>query len=422
MAEKAMLNGGWQPLEPYQGALTPWKSKCLKCGSVGTPQFSNVQRGSGCIKCKNEEKINPKKYTEEQAIEIMLDSGLKPLESYKNSKSPWKSQCLNCNRVVSPTLGNVKNTKIPCVFCSGHKVDELDAIRVMEAADLIPLEPFKDGSSRWKSKCKKCGEIVFPVYAWVRGGQGGCISCGREATASSHRYSHDATVLIMREAGLEPLEGYKKSDTAWKCKCLKCGKIVFPSYSNVRNGHSGCAYCSGNAIDPLDAERIMLESGYEPLEPYSGSNKKKWKARHTQCGNIVYPAYNTIQNRKSGCSTCAEFGLKLEEPSYVYIMFHGEFRSIKVGISNNKAIPNRIKSHASDGWELHRQIDVENGAIATQIESEVFNWIRNEKKLGVHLSKEMMKHHGYSETVDAEEITILEIEKHIKSIMKRLGI
>lgn len=422
MAEQVMLRGGWKTLEPYKNALHPWKSECLKCGLIATPRFANVQNGSGCTQCKNAEKIDPKKLTEEQAIQIMLDAGLKPLVPYVNTKTQWESLCLKCQKVTSPTLGNVRNTKIACAFCSGLKVDPKDAIQVMQEANLFPLEDFPNATKKWKCKCGNCGKVVYPVYTYIKQGQGGCVSCGHEASAKSHRYTHEMTVDIMKQAGLEPLEDYKRSDAPWKCRCLKCDRVVFPSFSNVSKGHKGCAFCSGNAVHPDDAVKIMLESGYEPLEPYPAHNKTKWKSRHIRCGTIVYPFYNTIQNRKSGCSVCAEYGLKLENPAYVYIMFHDAFNSIKVGISNNDARPNRIKSHSSDGWQLFKKIDLPNGAIATDIEAKTFNWIRRELGLGVHLSKEMMKHHGYSETVDGNEITVLQIERYIQEIISEMGI
>lgn len=421
-AYQVMLEHGWKPLEPYKSALTPWNSECLKCGHLGSPRFGNVQRGAGCTKCKNAEKIDPKKLSEAEATQIMLDAGLKPLVPYKSAKTPWESLCLKCGKITSPQLGNVRNTKIPCAYCSGFKVDSEDAIKVMTSANLIPLEPFVKATVKWMCKCAKCGKTVYPVYTSVRQGQGGCISCGREATASSHRYTHEMTVETMVEAGLQPIEDYKASDTPWKCKCLKCDRIVFPTFSNVKNGHAGCAFCSGNAVHPEDAERIMLQKGYEPLEPYPAHNKSKWKSKHIPCGTIVYPYYNTIQNGKSGCSVCAEHGLKLEDPSYLYIMVHDEFRSIKVGISNTNARPNRIKSHGKYGWKLYKQINVANGAVAVDIETKTFVWIRKELGLGVHLTKEMMKSGGYSETVDAEEITVLQIDRRIQEIIYELGI
>jgi hypothetical protein len=422
VAEAVMLKGGWKTLEPYKNALNPWKSECIKCGLIATPTFANVQNGSGCTKCKNAEKIDPKKLTEEQAVQIMLAAGLKPLVPYKNTKTPWDSLCLNCGKITSPQLGNVRITKVSCAYCSGFKVDADEAVKLMLSANLIPLEPFVKATEKWMCKCSKCERTVYPVYTSVKQGQGGCISCGHEATASSHRYTHEMTTEIMAKANLEPLEQYKASDTPWKCRCLKCERVVFPSFSNVQSGHAGCAFCSGNSVHPEDAERVMLQKGYEPLEPYVGHNKSKWKSRHIQCGTIVYPYYNTIQNGKGGCSVCADYGLKQEDPAYVYIMIHEELRSLKVGISNNKAKPNRIKSHAIHGWKLYKQIDVPNGAIATDIEAKTFYWIRNELGLGVHLTKELMKSGGYSETIDAEEITLLQIDRYIQEIIYELGI
>ena len=420
MAEQVMLNGGWQPLEPYKSALSPWKSKCIKCGHVGTPQFSNVQRGSGCTVCKNLEKEKPTKITDEKAEEIMKQAGMKPLEPYANSKTPWKSKCMVCKKITSPALGNVIQGHKACAYCTGHKVDPKDAIQVMREAKLEPLEPFTNVKTAWKCKCLKCGEVVKPAYASVRSGQGGCIYCGYEAMASSHRYTHEMATQTLLKANLEPLEQYKASDTPWKCRCMKCNRVVFPTHSNVQTGHAGCGFCSGNAVHPEDAEKLMLEKGYEPLEPYVGHNKRKWKSRHIQCGTIVYPYYNTIQSGKSGCSVCAEYGFKQEDPAYVYIMIHEEFCSVKLGISNNKARPNRVKSHTINGWKLHKQIDVPNGAIASDIEARTFYWIRKELGLGVHLSREMMKSGGYSETVDANEISVLEIEKFVKGLIKGL--
>jgi hypothetical protein len=418
-AEQVMISGGWQPLEPYKSALSPWKSKCIKCGHVGTPQFSNVQRGSGCTVCKNLEKEKPTKISDEKAEEIMKQAGMKPLEPYVNSKTPWKSKCMVCKKVTSPALGNVIQGHNACAYCTGHKVDPKDAIQVMKKANLEPLEAFTSVKKAWKSKCLKCGEVVQPSYASIKRGQGGCLLCGREATASSHRYTHEMTYQIMIDANLEPLELYKASDTPWKCRCMVCQKIVYPMYSNINSGNSGCLYCAGAKVDEEDAIALMRKFGLEPLEPYIDS-KKKWKSRHLKCGNIVYPLYNTIQNRGGGCSTCAEYGLTYNAPAYLYIMQHVEYQSIKVGISNIDATPNRVRSHEIEGWKLYKSFNFDTGQTAEDVENGVLTWLRQEKGLGVHLSKEMMRQGGYSETVDANEISVLEIEKFVKGFIKGL--
>ena len=90
---------------------------------------------------------------------------------------------------------------------------------------------------------------------------------------------------VMLRAGLKPLEVYKDSKSKWKCKCLKCGKIVEPTLKQIKTG-SKCAYCAGNRIDPKDAISKMISAGLKPLEPYKGAGSK-WKCIHKKCKKIV---------------------------------------------------------------------------------------------------------------------------------------
>jgi hypothetical protein len=101
-------------------------------------------------------------------------------------------------------------------------------------------------------------------------------------------------------------------------------------------------------------------------------------------------------------------------------MQHYEYQSIKIGISNDNATPNRVRSHKNDGWKHYKSFFFMTGQIAENVENEVLNWIRNEKKLGIHLSQELMKQGGYSETVDSEEISVVEIERFVKRVIKEL--
>ena len=51
-AVQTMLNAGLQPIEPYQGASSKWKCKCLTCGNVVRPVYGSIQQGNGgCFYC-----------------------------------------------------------------------------------------------------------------------------------------------------------------------------------------------------------------------------------------------------------------------------------------------------------------------------------------------------------------------------------
>ncbi|MGW7577380.1 hypothetical protein [Streptomyces sp. NPDC054765] len=49
--------------------------------------------------------------------------------------------------------------------------------------------------------------------------------------------------LIMRAAGLEPLEPYRGYDQPWACRCTQCGKLVRPRFRQIRDGAGGCRSC-----------------------------------------------------------------------------------------------------------------------------------------------------------------------------------
>jgi hypothetical protein len=97
---------------------------------------------------------------------------------------------------------------------------------------------------------------------------------------------------------------------------------------------------------------------------------------------------------------------------------HDEYSSIKIGISNNEATPNRVRSHEIKGWTHFKSFNFATGQIAEDIENLLLAWIRNDKKLGIHLSKDLMKQGGHTETIDAMEITVIEIEHKIRELAK----
>jgi hypothetical protein len=56
---------------------------------------------------------------------------------------------------------------------------------VMKEAQLEPLDPFTTVSAKWRSRCLRCGEEVFPTFHNVNRGHGGCIYC------QEHAFKHD---------------------------------------------------------------------------------------------------------------------------------------------------------------------------------------------------------------------------------------
>ena len=101
-------------------------------------------------------------------------------------------------------------------------------------------------------------------------------------------------------------------------------------------------------------------------------------------------------------------------------MTHSDFQSVKVGIGNYDNAMDRIKTHIKGGWETFRVFDFATGEAAKVCEKNVLEWVRKTLKLGIHLNKELMPFGGYSETIDMNEVSIMELEKYTKQVIKNL--
>jgi hypothetical protein len=232
-----------------------------------------------------------------------------------------------------------------------------------ENAELLPLEEYVDTNQKWKSKCLVCGTIVAPRVADIKHGRKGCKTCAvekRTGQNSKHYPKQEKKALsIAKNANLEPLEPYKNARTKWKCKCLKCGEIVTPTFHNLEQGNGGCL-------------------------------------------------------------NCQEYSFQPNQPSYLYVMMHKHMGSLKVGVGNQDNKTDRIETHKRFGWELLQKYDFKLGKDATIVEVKLLKWLRQDLKLPPHLSKDLMKQFGYSETVDLEEIDIPKLLVKISQIIKGL--
>jgi hypothetical protein len=163
----------------------------------------------------------------------------------------------------------------------------------------------------------------------------------------------------------------------------------------------------------------MLSAGLEPVEPYSTA-LAPWKSKCMRCGNFTYPRFADVKYGVR-CSTCTEVGMNYSQPSHFYIMTNSALQSIKVGISNDDSRRNRIKTHEENGWFLFRRYDFPSGKEASDLENAVLHWIRKIKRLPIHLNSELMPHGGFSETVDAQELTPSEIDNFTKAYLESLS-
>jgi hypothetical protein len=323
IAVSFMIEHGLEPLEQYPGAGNQWRCRCLTCGDEVTPRYANIKQGWGaCPRCRRLAQSRTRRGPEAKAIADFQAVGLEPLQPYLSVMTPWRSQCRNCGRVVSPTLNNVRRGQGPCGWCSGKRVDSEDAVALMRAASLEPLDAYPGRHAPWPCRCLRCGQVVSPTYGAVKSG-GGCRYCNDPAIRP------EAAEAEMRSAQLQPLEPYPGSVAKWRCRCLKCNMIVTPCYSTIQRGSGGCRWCRNSGFKAANDAMVYLITHTDlhaakiGITDSSGSRLKKHRTRGWQVlctitvsgeramliedeilgwwrGELALPAYLGPQDMKQG--------------------------------------------------------------------------------------------------------------------------
>ncbi|MDB4872467.1 MAG: hypothetical protein JWL97_3471 [Gemmatimonadales bacterium] len=226
---------------------------------------------------------------------------------------------------------------------------------------------------------------------------------------------------------MEPLGPYRTSDDPWKARCLTCGTIGSPRLVSIRSGNGGCNACGrlqaakNCKIPEAAAIAEMLVAQLEPLEPYPGAHQP-WRCRCLKpgCGTIGSPRLISIRAGQGGCRSCAEWGFNWEAPAVIYIISHPELGAHKVGVTGHATA--RLTEFKRLGWQVYTRLPMSSGASAHAIEQAVHARLREEGVPGSFLSRsDMGRLGGYRETMDAEAISLIELETLIrKEIGKHL--
>ena len=415
--EALFLKQGLQVLGPYVNSRTRIKAKCLGCGKIVEPYYRQIWAGQrGCRDCSS----NNLKLSSGGISDTLTMVNLQLRGIYQNSKTPVEVECLKCRIRLLVAISSLRSKKtFYCPGCDTKKsflrkrreLTDFELKTVQQVFSDYQFELIGEYESVNRSTTVKhltCGTISDRSLKSIRSGAGFCTGCRKNRSISEIE-----ALKLLDDAGFNAIGKFINSDTPWEAECKNCGKISTPSVHTLKGKKSGCGYCHGVRVDPLDAETVMLAAGYIPLEPYKNS-KSKWKSRHEICGQVVFPMYNSIQTGQGGCTDCGD-KYSYYEPSYFYVMEHSLLNSLKIGISNFEARDNRVLIHAKHGWMLAQRIEFENGFMAYEFEQTLLNHIRNTLGVPVHLSKADMPQSGYSETMSSDFIQLPELLKLVRA-------
>lgn len=173
-AIQAMRDAGVEPQGDFPGSDAPWPCQCVRCHRKVTPRYSSIKQGqTACAYCAGR-LVDPA-----EAVELMREAGVEPQGPWPGSDTDWPCICLTCSRAISPRYNNVRRGYAPCGYCAGAKVDPGLAAERMSDAGYEPQEPYPSGGTPWRCRHAPCGGIVFPRYASIRAGLGGCTTCAK---------------------------------------------------------------------------------------------------------------------------------------------------------------------------------------------------------------------------------------------------
>jgi hypothetical protein len=180
----------------------------------------------------------------------------------------------------------------------------------MLAAGYRPVEDYPGYvSDLWACVHIPCGSEIKARLQKIRAGEGCCGPCGMKASAAKRSVDSEKAQEVMLKALLEPLVPYPSNLKPWKCRCMTCGVIVYPTRANIWRGQGGCVPCGRrkNALarlgDAGKAEADMLAALLKPLEDYPGSNNP-WRCECLRCCDEVRPRLGHIRQGRGGCWRC----------------------------------------------------------------------------------------------------------------------
>jgi ribosomal protein S27E len=402
-----MMKAGFKTLVPYPGGNKPWKSQCLKCKKIFSPQYTSVKMGFGCKYCAHRA-VEPS-----DAIKAMKERRFKTLEPFPGATKPWNVQCLDCKRKFQ-TIFHSLNTKTRCRYCTGTVVDEQITKPVLAKLKLTPLEKFPGAKEPWKLRCQRCNRVVTPSWTHLTRKDrnvGGCVFCSRR------RVHMDDVMELLKEKKLKPIGQFINGKTPWLCQCLKCKREVFPRINGLKNTKSGCIYCAGLRIDEKNAIKLANKNGFTPLVPYPGA-KTGWECLCNICGQISKPNYTSMQQGINRCKFCATGGFDFNLPAIIYLITNSKLGAHKIGVAGAAKHNERLAKHAKQGWTLYKHKEFKKGIDAFNLEGKILHWLRYQKNLPPYLSIEQMPQAGWSETVDASEIDLPTIWAKVEELNK----
>lgn len=177
-------------LSEYKNSRQRLKVKCLICKKVSIKTYHDLKSGRRCYTCGRAASAKKRRLNPEYIRDVSIKQGLDLIGEPQPGKKNSRFKCVRCERIIDMSFFSIQNGS-SCRFCSRTEVDPREAENYMIKNHLKPLEPYFKSSAKWKCRCLKCKNIVYPKFNNVRTAGGGCKFCrsaGYNPSFEGHLY------------------------------------------------------------------------------------------------------------------------------------------------------------------------------------------------------------------------------------------
>ena len=255
--ELKLSNPGVVVLGEYRNRHTKVRVICKKHEVEWDALPQSLLRGSGCVKCKSERISKSQRMTHGQFMKRYKNpKGIKILGKYRGDRNKIFCRCEVCGYEFYGWPYNISKGQ-GCKKCANEKMrkertkshDEFLSDVKKVHANVRVLGEYINSSTKIKCACETHGTEWEIKPSNLLHGQTGCKKCQIEKMRKRLMKTQDEFVSQMKKhhPSVKVLGEYRGNHTPVKCKCLKCGKVITPTPSNVlkkNNAQRPCMYCS----------------------------------------------------------------------------------------------------------------------------------------------------------------------------------
>lgn len=341
---------------------------------------------------------------------VLAEGNLAASAPYPGPTAPWPVRCTVCGwqglTVLNQLLGGRRACRGLCARPGGRPAlgaDEAEAR--LRAAGFVPLAPYPGSARPWPARHLGCGQTSSPKLNNVSSRSPSfCSKCMPGVPLSA-----DQARWFLETLGVRMLGEYQGARRTVGIRCTTCGLNDRRRYDDMRRSGVGCSYCAGKKMHVTVAVRLAEARNLEPLESFRASTAA-WRCRCRACGAHVAPLPHALRSG-GGCPHCAHPGFDGARPAVVYLLTHPQLRAYKFGITNTLIPTDRVKLFTRSGWQLLRTWLFKEGSTARDAENRIKHELRVVRRLPPFLSKTELPD-GWTETVgecslSARELTCL---------------